>query len=178
MKRSTIILIVALLVAVAASFLFGCVVGRKFAERPGNRPDTIYINTWRPQPIEKPKDSLFVKTKLVFLPVPLPVHDTIPVHDTTAVRDSVLVEVPIVEKVFPGENYRAVVRGFNPELVDIWVKERETIIKVPYRERWSVTVGPQAGVGITPKGVQPYLGVGGAIGYSFSVKRKKPSDRL
>lgn len=171
MKRSTIILVLAFILAIIASFVAGGIVGRRHAKRPSNRPDTIYINTWRPESINKPKDSLFVKTKLVFLPVPLPVHDTIPVHDTTAVRDSVLVEVPIVEKVFPGENYRAVVRGFNPELVDIWVNERQTIIRVPYLERWSFTIGPQGGVGLTPKGVQPYIGFGGTFGYTFSVKK-------
>lgn len=167
MKRSTIALVLAVLLAVAVSFLVGGLVGHRLAKKPSNRPDTIYINTWRPEPIEKPKDSLFVKTKLVFLPVPLPVHDTLPVHDSTAVHDSVLVEVPIVEKTYEGNNYRATIRGFNPELTSIWINEKQTIIKVPVQKHWTFTVGPQVGFGFTPKGWQPYAGIGGTFGYSF-----------
>ena len=43
----------------------------------------------------------------------------------------------------------------------------EKYITVPYYKRWSLTLGPQAGVGITPKGVQPYAGFGLTFGYSF-----------
>ena len=95
------------------------------------------------------------------------VHDTTFVHDTTAVHDSVLVEVPITEKRYEAENYRATVRGFRPELVDIWGRETSTTIRVPYRKRWNLTVGPQMGIGYTPAGVQPYAGAGVTFGYSF-----------
>ena len=162
MKRSTIILILAVLLAVAASFLFGGYIGRKSAESALNRPDTVTITKWVAAPIPEPVTKP-VLPKLYLLPV----HDTTAVHDTTHTTDSVLVEVPIVEKTYEGENYRATVRGFQPELVDMWVKERETTITVPYRKRWSVTVGPQVGIGITPKGLQPYAGAGVTFGYSF-----------
>ena len=162
MKRSSIILALAVLLAVAASFLFGGYIGRKYAEKALNRPDTVTITKWVAAPIPEPVTKP-VLPKLYLLPV----HDTTAVHDTTHTTDSVLVEVPIVEKTYEGENYRATVRGFQPELVDMWVKERETTITVPYRKRWSVTVGPQAGVGITPKGLQPYAGAGVTFGYSF-----------
>ena len=95
------------------------------------------------------------------------VRGTTFVHDTTAVHDSVLVEVPITEKRYEAENYRATVRGFQPELVDIWIRQKETTIRVPYRKRWSFTVGPQMGIGYTPAGVQPYAGAGVTFGYSF-----------
>ena len=84
-----------------------------------------------------------------------------------AVHDSVLVEVPITEKRYEAENYRATVRGFQPELVDIWVRETSTTIRVPYRKRWGFTAGPQVGIGYTPAGVQPYAGAGVTFGYSF-----------
>ena len=167
MKRSTTILVLAVLLAVVASFLAGGVVGHRLAKKPSYRPDTVYIDKWLPQPVEEPKDSTPLKPKIVYLPVPYPVHDTTAVHDTTTVRDSVLVEVPIVEKTYEGENYRATIRGFNPELTSIWVNEKQTIIRVPVQKHWTFTVGPQAGFGITPKGLQPYLGFGGTFGYTF-----------
>lgn len=162
MKRSSIILALAVLLAVAASFLFGGYIGRKYAGKALNRPDTVTITKWVAAPIPEPVTKP-VLPKLYLLPV----HDTTAVHDTTHTTDSVLVEVPIVEKTYEGENYRATVRGFQPELVDMWVKERETTITVPYRKRWSVTVGPQVGIGITPNGIQPYAGAGVTFGYLF-----------
>lgn len=153
-----------LLAVVMASvgYWAGWRVGHKSVFVPDGKPDTVTVTKWLPAPIPEPETKT-VLPKLVFLPV----HDTLAVHDTTAVRDSVLVEVPIEEKTYKGDNYKATVRGFQPELVDMWVKERETTITVPYRKRWSVTVGPQAGVGITPKGWQPYAGFGATFGYSF-----------
>lgn len=164
MKRSTIILVLAVLLAVAASFLFGGYLGRKSAESVPGRPDTLYVEHWVHDTI-KEYVSKPVEVRYVYLPV----HDSVPypVHDTTNVVDSVLVEVPIEEKTYVGNDYRAVVRGFQPELVDIYIRQKERIITVPYQKRWTFTVGPQAGVGITPKGFQPYAGAGITFGYSF-----------
>lgn len=162
MKRSSIFLALAVLLAVAASFWAGGEFVWRKCENALNRPDTVTITKWVAAPIPEPVTTP-VLPKLYLLPV----HDTTAVHDTTHTTDSVLVEVPIVEKTYEGENYKATIRGFNPELVDMWVKERETTITVPYRKRWSITVGPQLGVGFTPKGIQPYAGVGATFGYSF-----------
>lgn len=167
MKKSSVILALAVILVALASFWAGGEYVWKKCESALNRPDTVYVEKWLPQPVEEPKDSTPQKPIYVYLRVPYPVHDTTAVHDTTTLRDSVLVEVPIVEKTYEGENYKATVRGFNPELVDMCVKERETMITVPYRKRWSITVGPQAGIGITPKGLQPYAGGGITFGYSF-----------
>ena len=167
MKTSTITLVVALILAMAASFLCGCIVTQRRYEKEFKGADTVYIDKWLPQPVEEPKDSTPLKPIIVYLPKPYPIHDTTEVHDTTTVQDSVLVEVPIVEKTYEGENYRAIVRGFQPELTSIWINERQTIIKVPVQKHWTLTVGPQAGVGFTPKGVQPYAGAGITFGYSF-----------
>ena len=163
MKPSTIALIAALVLAVAASFIGGCIVTQKRYEKSFLRPDTLIVTKWERDTIYKPKDSIIYRTKLVYLPV----HDTTETHDTTEVHDSVLVEVPIVENTYTGENYKATVRGFQPELVDIWVKQKQVTVAIPYRKRWGVTVGPQVGVGITPQGWQPYAGAGVTFGYSF-----------
>ena len=163
MKRSTVVLVLAVLLAVVVSFLVGGLVGHRLAKESPQRPDTVYIVKWKPQPVVPPKDSIIVKWKTV----PLPVHDTTFVHDTTAVRDSVLVDVPITEKTYTGDNYKATVRGFNPELTSLWINEKQTIIKVPVQKHWTFTVGQQMGFGITPKGWQPYAGGGFTFGYSF-----------
>lgn len=162
MNRSTIILVLAVLLALAASFLVGGYVGRKSAKSGSGKPDTLLVEHWVHDTI-KEYVSKPVEVRYIYLPV----HDTTAVHDTTTIRDSVLVEVPIEEKTYVGNDYRAVVRGFQPELVDIYIRQKERIITVPYQKRWTFTVGPQAGIGITPNGWQPYLGTGITFGYSF-----------
>ena len=167
MKGYHILISLAVILALVALFCTGWHLGRKSVQSPSNRPDTVYLEKWVRDSIPPTPDSIKVETKVVYLPV----HDTTfyAVHDTTntIVHDSVLVEVPIVEKTYTGKNYRATIRGFQPELIDIWVKQNETYITIPYQKRWTVTIGPQTGFGFTPKGWQPYAGVGATFGYSF-----------
>lgn len=113
-------------------------VGSVIAALPTARPDTVFV----PQ-----IDTLMSKP------------------DTVIVRDSVVVEVPIVQRTYEGEHYRAVVQGYRPELVSIDLRLPE--VAAPKRKWWSVTVGPQLGYGFTPAGWQPYAGIGGTFGYSF-----------
>ena len=163
MKASSILLAFAAIFAVGVSFCAGCRFGRRGNSEPAGRPDTVTITKWIHDSIPVPHDSIIYRTKVV----PLPVHDTTVTEIETVTHDTVLVEVPIMEKTYYGENYKATVRGFQPELVDIWVNQKEKTITVPYRKRWSFTAGPQVGVGITPKGLQPYAGAGFTFGYSF-----------
>lgn len=85
--------------------------------------------------------------------------------------DSVSVVVPIEQRVYEGEYYKATVEGYRPSLVAMQLKipavlvtETKTVTK---RKLWSVTIGPQLGYGITPAGLLPYAGVGVTIGLSF-----------
>ena len=85
--------------------------------------------------------------------------------------DSVSVVVPIEQRVYEGEYYKATVEGYRPSLVDMQLKipavlvtETRTVTK---RKLWSVTIGPQLGYGITPAGLHPYAGVGVTFGLSF-----------
>lgn len=162
MRKSIILILVAIL-ALAASFWLGGEYVRRKGLVPAEKPDTVTITKLIRDSIPVIKDSIVYRTEIVHLPV----HDTTSIHDTTEVRDTVLVEVPIVEKTYHGDNYKAKIRGFRPELVDIWIKQKETTITVPYRKRWGFTAGPQVGVGITPQGLQPYAGIGATFGYSF-----------
>lgn len=92
-------------------------------------------------------------------------------RDTITLRDTVLVEIPIEEREYKGMDYRAVVGGYNPYLKSIevyptteYITKTETVTK---RKRWGVSIGLQGGYGITPKGWQPYAGLGVTFGYNF-----------
>lgn len=90
------------------------------------------------------------------------VKDTTIVNEVSeVVFDTVMVRLPIESKHYEGENYEAWVSGYEPSLDSINVYNR-TILPKP--KRWSI--GLQGGLGITPKGVQPYFG----IGVSFRLK--------
>lgn len=71
------------------------------------------------------------------------------------VFDTVQVRLPIESKHYEGENYEAWISGYEPSLDSIKVYQREV---KPKQSRWSI--GLQGGVGITPRGVQPYVGIG------------------
>lgn len=75
-------------------------------------------------------------------------------------------ELPITQLHYADTTYEAWVSGYAPQLDSIYVfPKREivtTVIKQPPK-RWHI--GIQAGAGITPCGVQPFVGVG--LTYSF-----------
>ena len=81
------------------------------------------------------------------------------------VFDTIQVRLPIESKHYSATNYDAWVSGYEPQLDSIKVYNREVIVK-PKQSRWSI--GLQGGVGITPRGVQPYVGVG--IGVAYKLK--------
>lgn len=89
------------------------------------------------------------------------VKDTTIVNEVSeVVFDTIRVRLPIESKHYTSINYDAWVSGYEPQLDSIKVYNREVIVK-PKQSRWSI--GLQGGVGMTPKGVQPYIGIG--IGY-------------
>ena len=174
MKRavSSMVLVLAALFAVRASYWLGREFGRREGERSPQRPDTVRVTKWLHDTVtvESSRPSGSVQA---WLPIAQPVTDCNALPDTafskmeTPTPDTVLVEVPLEEKVYTGDNYRAIVRGYQPELTDIWVRETVSTIRVPVRRRWNVTAGPQVGIGITPDGWRPYAGLGVTFGYSF-----------
>lgn len=92
-------------------------------------------------------------------------------RDTVTEVDSVLVEVPIVEREYRGDEYYVVVGGYDPYLKSVEVYPRTAYINntetIKQRKRWGVSLGVQGGYGFTPKGWQPYAGAGVSFGYSF-----------
>lgn len=77
--------------------------------------------------------------------------------DTVSSIDTVF--IPMSQKTYEGDGYTAYVSGYNQSLDSIKIRERivtNTVVKK--RSRWNI--GLSAGYGITPKGFQPYVGVG------------------
>ena len=86
------------------------------------------------------------------------VKDTTIVNEVSeVVFDTIQVRLPIESKHYTSINYDAWVSGYEPSLDSIKVYNREVIVKQKH-SRWSI--GLQGGVGLTPKGLQPYVGVG------------------
>lgn len=84
------------------------------------------------------------------------VKDTTIVNEVSeVVFDTIQVRLPIESKHYTSVNYDAWVSGYEPCLDSIRVYQREVKTK---QSRWSI--GLQGGLGLTPKGVQPYIGVG------------------
>ena len=99
------------------------------------------------------KDSVITRYKWVNVER---VKDTTIVNEVSeVVFDTIRIRLPIESKHYEGESYEAWVSGYEPSLDSISIYNH-TIL--PKQKRWSI--GVQGGVGITPKGVQPYVGIG------------------
>lgn len=69
------------------------------------------------------------------------------------------VVIPITQKVYKDSDYTAYVSGYKPSLDSIYVRHKVTTITIKQKaRRWNV--GVSAGYGMTPKGFQPYVGIG------------------
>lgn len=152
--------------------------GRGYWDRRHSLPPQI-DTVWRHDTIRlvaaKPVGTIAAKLPAVKEEgTPSPARDTLPApdhfRDTTKKPeqpDSVVVQIPIEQKTYEGENYRAVVQGFRPELLSIDIRLPELAAPAPKKKRWNITIGPQLGYGFTPSGWQPYAGIGVTAGFSF-----------
>ena len=86
--------------------------------------------------------------------------------------DSASVQIPIEQKVYETENYRAVIEGFRPELVSMDIYQKTQIVTIekqlaPKKWTFGVSFGASAGLYYTPKGIQPGAGLGATIGATY-----------
>ena len=122
----------------------------KAATEPPQR-DTIVDTIKVIKPIVK--DSLVTRYKVVEVERVNIVDSVNTISEV--VFDTVMVRLPIESKHYEGESYEAWISGYEPSLDSINVYNH-TIVPKP--KRWSF--GVQGGLGITPKGLQPYVGIG------------------
>lgn len=121
------------------------------------RIDTIFRD------VPKVRDSVVLR--YITQRLPLIKTDTITKvrTDTIVTTDSADVIIPITQKSYQDEYYQAWVSGYLPNLDSIKVYRHTDVVRVRDTRRWSVGIG--VGGGITPKGVQPYIGV--SVQYSL-----------
>ena len=86
--------------------------------------------------------------------------------DACPLPDSVAVEVPVESREYAGEGYRAYVSGWQPRL-DSLVLERPvyaaTVAQPVAARTRRFSIALQAGYGMTPRGLLPYVGVGVSV---------------
>ncbi|WP_300601165.1 DUF6808 domain-containing protein [uncultured Rikenella sp.] len=143
----TVLLVVAV---IAGCFLWSRWPGSPIKSEPA-RTDTVVVRDTIREPIPVPVVRTVVRYDTVR--VALPAVDSLP-------GDSAAVVLPIERKTYETEDYRAVVEGYKPSLVEMEIYRQSTTITntvmQPKRPRWALTVGP--GIGYGPHGVQPYVG--------------------
>ena len=154
-----------------------CLVGAFFLGRATKRVDhvsttierdTIIIRDTLREYFPREVSSSLTRIEKQYLRVGMPL---IVLRDTVTEVDSVLVEIPIIERTYESDEYRAVIEGYNPRLKSMEVYPRTAYITttetIKERKRWGMTLGVQGGYGFTPKGWQPYAGFGISFGYNF-----------
>lgn len=88
-------------------------------------------------------------------------REVMPPLYASASSDSATVMLPITQKMYSDTDYRAWVSGYEPQLDSIKVFPRTvTVRETIYKPSSRFSIGLQGGYGITPKGLQPYIGVG------------------
>lgn len=117
--------------------------------------DTVFDTVRFVRPV--PRDSVVVRYETVLVPTPAERNDS--AHDDDP--DSIKLVLPITAHTYEGDGFRTYISGYSARLDSIEIYPRtikeQTRITTAHR-RWAV--GLQAGYGITPKGPQPYLGLG------------------
>lgn len=117
-----------------------------------------------------PRDSVVIRYDHIAAPI-VPNHCDSIEHcsdseniTVDASRDSATIHIPITQKVYETDTYKAYVSGYRPSLDSIFImnKMAEVIVKKQAKTN-RFNIGVQAGYGLTPKGFQPYVGFGVSI---------------
>ena len=176
MKRETITAIAVFFAILLFTFVAGYYVATK-SQHTVVCDTTTYVDTI---PYYQPvaKDSMVVRYETRVLPVSSrenrEAQDTISkeIGVTTFVtsdeRDSAAVVLPIIQKRYEGEDYRAYVSGYEPSLDSIFVFPKTTIIRErSYKppNKWHIGITGGYGYGFKSKQAEPYIGIG--ITYSL-----------
>lgn len=116
--------------------------------------DTVTITDTVMVRVPVVRDSVVVRTEIAYLVK----YDTLTYDSLT--HDTVPVVVPITQRTYSDDStYTAWVSGYHASLDSIAVYRQMELVTVRQKpKRWSV--GLSAGYGLTPRGLQPYVGVG------------------
>lgn len=161
------------LVGLIISFVAGYWVGQK-VERIDmmQHADITYAIAYDTIPYyyPVPKDSSVIKYITRSFPAEPQgtLTDTLSVEKPQSTQDSVSVTIPITQKVYEADSYRAYVSGYEPSLDSIFVREKTVLetVTIPVKQkqsRFGFGVGVGAGYGIINK--KPDIFVGGVVSY-------------
>lgn len=118
---------------------------------------TIYKTHHIVKPIYK--DSVILRYKTISIPISANIsHDTL---KCDTIHDSIYFELPITQNHYSDSTYEAWISGYEPCLDSIKIYNKTEYITTTFKskpKKWSV--GLQGGIGVTTKGLQPYIGVG------------------
>lgn len=165
MNKLTVWFIVFLLLASVVGFCSGY--GYHKSQLPTVKADTIILRdtTKVYMPVAQQRKPL--GAQVVRLPqIVWVVEEQI----SQASTDSVEVALPIERVVYENNNYRAVVEGYQPKLVEMELRgTTTTIVKtIPTQKKgWDVAVGPTVCWGLTSEGWRLCVGIGGTITWRF-----------
>jgi hypothetical protein len=80
--------------------------------------------------------------------------------DTIRINDTLFIQLPITQKMYADESYKAWVSGYRAKLDSIEVYQKtitNTINNYIKPKRWTITAG--VGYGISRNGLEPFVGV-------------------
>lgn len=140
---------------VVCALLFGMV--QRKARQGDAVTDTLRVTVTDTVRVLQPvaRDSVVIRYVTERLPV---VRDTVAVVCEVG-KDSAEVEIPIIQKRYADSTYTVWVSGYRPSLDSIHVYRQKEFVTIKEKQRrWNV--GVTAGYGVTPKGLQPFVGLG------------------
>lgn len=171
MKKLSYVIVA--LILCAASFFVGrsCQSGSVIPSSDQVVVDSITSETTLPDLAPAIRDSVVVRYKYEIVPVSPPPESTdstssvtLPPPETLSIverGDSAEVIIPITQKVYETEDYRAYISGYRATMDSIFIRQQTTTIRIrePTKSK-RFSIGLQVGYGMTPKGFQPYAGIG------------------
>lgn len=141
----------------------GLIAGSIPRGRPGDNPSIIYdtvvyMDTVRVDPVVR--DSVVIR--YIEERLPIAEADTDTIETGLYAMDSVSVTIPIIQKVYSHDLYRAYISGYRPSLDSLYIYSpvREVMIRGKPK-RWGI--GPYVGVDASGRGVS----VGVSLQYSL-----------
>ena len=125
--------------------------------------DSIVTRVVVSDTIPKLRDSVVIRYKYEIIPIADTIKSDTVKHEISAVvsGDSIELQIPISQNTYVTDDYRAYVSGYSAKLDSIFINRKETTLHIrdPAKQK-KFTIGLQAGYGMTPKGFQPYIGLG------------------